>query len=102
MEEMESISRELKGISLMVNMVECGKTQLLSKDELYKLGYKLIIWPITTLLTAVKMMEQQLLLLKEEGISNYNSEDYYTFNQFTDLMGLPNYQSFSKSLLENK
>jgi 2,3-dimethylmalate lyase len=86
-EELELVARELKGVTLMANMVETGKTPLLTKEELNQLGYKFIIWPITTLLSAVKAMEDSLELLNNNGISK-PSEKLYTFNQYTDLIGL--------------
>jgi 2,3-dimethylmalate lyase len=86
-EELELVARELKGVTLMANMVETGKTPLLTKEELNQLGYKFIIWPITTLLSAVKAMEDALGLLHTNGISK-PSEKLYTFNQYTDLIGL--------------
>ncbi len=86
-EELELVARELKGVTLMANMVETGKTPLLTKEELNQLGYKFIIWPITTLLSAVKAMEDALVLLNNNGISK-PSEKLYTFNQYTDLIGL--------------
>jgi 2,3-dimethylmalate lyase len=89
-EELELVARELKGVTLMANMVETGKTPLLTKEELNQLGYKFIIWPITTLLSAVKAMEDALVLLNNNGISK-PSEKLYTFNQYTDLIGLGNH-----------
>lgn len=97
-EELELVARELKGVTLMANMVETGKTPLLSKEELNSLGYKFIIWPITTLLSSVKAMEDSLNLLISNGISR-PSEKQYTFNEYTELIGLDEQLRLSNELI---
>src|SRR5690606_1536045 len=95
--EMEYISNELKGYTLMVNMVENGKTPLHTVDELDKLGFRIIIWPDTTMISGIKAMEQALLNLKAQGISN-PSELFLTWNELTNLMGVPEYMELSERI----
>ena len=44
-EELERIGTEIGDWPLMANMVEFGKTPLLGADELYALGFSLVIYP---------------------------------------------------------
>lgn len=83
-EEMIMVANELKGVPLVANMVETGKTPLLSQKELSDLGYKLVIWPITALLSSVKSMETSLNELYQRGVSQPSNEKY-SFNEYTDF-----------------
>ena len=58
LEELRLVAERFRGVTLMANMVEDGKTPLLSAAELEALGYRLVIWPVTALLTATKAFEQ--------------------------------------------
>lgn len=100
-EEIELVANELKGVTLMANMVETGKTPLLTARELNSLGYKLIIWPITTLLSGLKAMEESLRELIANGISKPSNKKY-TFHQYTDLIGLNEQLQLSNLLIKEK
>lgn len=100
LEELQRVADELKGMHLMANMVETGKTPLLMREQLADMGYSLIIWPITTLLTAVKAMERYLLTLRDQGISSHDPLNYYSFQQFVGLLGLSEYHNFATELMK--
>lgn len=54
---------------LLANMTEFGKSPLLSAEELSKMGYRLILFPMTLFRAAAKAMEETLVGLKKEGTS---------------------------------
>jgi len=54
----------------MANMVENGKTPLLTADELSSLGFKLVIFPNTAMRAALKAMEQTLAQLMTDRTSS--------------------------------
>jgi len=43
---------------LLANMTEFGRSPLLPADELGRLGYKMVIWPVTALRIAARAMEE--------------------------------------------
>ena len=45
-------------VPLLANMTEFGRTPLLPADELGRLGYKMVIWPVTALRVAARAMEE--------------------------------------------
>lgn len=100
-EEIRLVSRELKGHILMANMVEGGRTPLLPSDELFKLGYKLIIYPITALLSGVNAMQQSLANLKKEGISTPDNTTM-TWPVMSQYIGLDDYKQLSEDLISKK
>ncbi len=64
-EELQEITK-LPGWT-MANMVEDGKTPLLTAEELSEIGFKFVIFPNTASRAAMRSMEDVLCLLKREG-----------------------------------
>jgi 2-methylisocitrate lyase-like PEP mutase family enzyme len=88
-EEMERISAALPDITLVANMVETGKTPLLTPDELAELGFTLIVSPLSLLFTMVQSLQTSLRLLAEEGSLRGHLDRLVDFDAFGRLVGLP-------------
>ena len=65
-EEIERVAREIKA-PLLSNQVPGGKTPGLTATELEKLGYKIVIFPVVSLMSATLAIESALTKLKERG-----------------------------------
>jgi methylisocitrate lyase len=65
-EEIERVAREIKA-PLLSNQVPGGKTPGLTVAELEKLGYKMVIFPVVSLMAATLAIEKALTELKETG-----------------------------------
>jgi 2,3-dimethylmalate lyase len=65
-EEIERVAREIK-VPLLSNQVPGGKTPGLTVTELEKLGYKIVIFPVVSLMSATLAIESALTKLKERG-----------------------------------
>lgn len=51
---------------LLANLVEGGKTPLVSWADLQEMGYRIVIWPLTAFGAAITAMREVLEVLKEE------------------------------------
>lgn len=98
-EEMRLIGQSLK-TPLVANMVEKGRTPVLSKDELESLGYKLAIFPVTALLSAVHAMQGVYRQFRSHGSSIGGETPLYDFTDLTKLMGFENVWEFEKRFIE--
>ena len=65
-EEFKTFASSLK-IPMMANMTEFGKTPLIKAEDFRKMGYKLVIFPVTLFRVSAKSMEEALESLKKEG-----------------------------------
>ena len=65
--EFEVFAKEVKGVPLMANMTEFGKTPYISVKEFEDMGYSIVIFPLTAFRVAMKSMEEALKELKESG-----------------------------------
>lgn len=87
--ELEMIARELSGVALVANMVEKGKTPLLTPAELADLGFRLIVSPLSILLTVAQAIRAAAQTLAEEGSMRDHLHNLMTFDDFTSVVGLP-------------
>jgi len=96
-EEMKNITRLIK-TPLLANMVEKGKTPVLTGKELEDMGYKIVIYPASTLYAATRALTDMLAALKsDDTTSTYGS--MVGFAEFNDLIGLQKYRDLEKSFL---
>jgi 2-methylisocitrate lyase-like PEP mutase family enzyme len=86
--EMEKICATFKGVPLLANMVEDGKTPMLGAATLGELGFKIAIYPVSALLAVTRRLQDvYATLLKGEGLPE--SESRVTFQKYNELVGLP-------------
>ena len=96
-DDIARVAAELKGVApLVFNWAEGGRTPPLSLDRIAELGYSLVIYPIGTLLAATAGIRSLLATLKSEGTPVSALGGLPTFEEFTDLIGLPEVQALEQ------
>jgi len=90
-EEMQQIADALPDVVLVANMVEKGKTPLLTPSELADLGFHMIVSPLSGLLAVSKALGDAYGVLREQGSMRDHQDLLTPFNDFTDIVGLPKY-----------
>lgn len=84
--EMEIFCQTIQGPK-MANMVEQGKTPLLSPAELNAMGYKIAAYPLTLIMAAIEAMEQALETLQ----TGVHPDRLVSFSHLQDVVGFPEY-----------
>ena len=87
--EAEEAARAFPGVPLLFNWAEGGKTPPISLERLKELGYRIVIFPISTLLAATAAMRWILQEIAEAGTPAAAMNTLPTFGEFTDFIGLP-------------
>jgi methylisocitrate lyase len=85
-EEFEQVGKVLDTY-LLANMTEFGTTPYLSVEEFGKLGYNMVIFPVTLQRTAMKAMEIVLQNIKDTGSNESSLENMQTRQELYDLLG---------------
>ena len=93
--EMEKICATCE-LPLMANMVEGGKTPVLSAQRLEELGYRIAIFPATGFLAAGAALTSVYETLRSEGSSVNAAAPLYNFTEFTRLMGFEEVWEFDR------
>jgi len=90
-EEMKRVNSEIK-VPTLANMVEGGRTPLLTNKELEEIGYSLVIYPTASTYVTAKAMFGLMEELKANGTTAKSFDKMITFADFNDLVGLGEYQ----------
>jgi 2-methylisocitrate lyase-like PEP mutase family enzyme len=95
-EEMRVIGARFD-LPLVANMVEKGRTPVLAKADLEAIGYRIVIFPVSALLAAVRAMAGVFGHLKATGSSLGAPVPLYDFADLSLLMGFDDVWDFEKN-----
>ena len=90
-EQLPKIAPRLKA-PLLYNMAASGKTPFLGREEIERLGFKLIIYPNWTMLAAIRAASEVLATLKQTGSIAGVAREVPSFKEFFDLLGMAEVQ----------
>ena len=96
-EELRRIADAFKGTPLVANLVEDGKTPLLTPRELEILGYRIILYPISALLAVTRRLEEVYALLVK-GDRNSLDGSRASFDYYNQVMNLPEMLAVTNAL----
>ena len=88
-DEASAVARAFPSVPLLFNWAEGGKTPPIGLDRLRELGYRIVIFPISTLLAATGAMRSILAEIAAAGTPAAALPGLPTFGEFTDFIGLP-------------
>jgi len=88
-DEMRRVNRTLQELDTpsMANMIEGGKTPLLSAAELQNLGYSVAAYPCGSVFTATKALQGWAAHLKSHGTTAGYLDRMLTFDEYLVFMG---------------
>jgi len=95
LEEMKKIGKSIKA-PLVANMIEGGATPISSADILHKIGFKIILYPLSVLFANTFATMNILQELKKTGDTSKFKQKVINFDQFNDLVDLPKFQKLEK------
>jgi methylisocitrate lyase len=86
------------GCPLLANMTEFGRSPLLSADELSRLGYRMVIWPVTALRVAARAMEETYEVLARTGTQAALLERMQSRRELYELIGYHDYEALDATM----
>jgi 2-methylisocitrate lyase-like PEP mutase family enzyme len=86
----------------MANMVEGGKTPMLSAPELEALGFSLVIFPGGIVRTLAKTAAEYYASLAAHGSTQPFRDRMFDFTELNDLLGTPEMIERGKRLERNR
>ncbi|MFB5606042.1 MAG: oxaloacetate decarboxylase [Nitrosarchaeum sp.] len=95
LEEMKIIGKAIKA-PLVANMIEGGATPMNSAETLHKLGFKIILYPLSVLFANTFATMNILKELKKTGTTAKFKEKVVNFDQFNELVELNKFQKLEK------
>ena len=95
-DELREVARAIPDAPLFANMIEGGKTPLLSSAELRELGYAMVVYPLAALFSAAKAVEETYRALFEEKTTRSRQHAMVGFEQFEEMIGVPDWQALER------
>jgi 2-methylisocitrate lyase-like PEP mutase family enzyme len=88
-DEITTVARAFPDVPLLFNYAEGGKTPPVTHDFLRELGFRIVIFPIATLLVATSAIRTALARIKADGSPVGLLGALLGFGEFLDFIGLP-------------
>jgi methylisocitrate lyase len=93
------IAARLPGVMLLANITEFGRTPNLTAAELQELGYRMVIWPVSSLRVANKAQAELYGALRRDGGTQAMQSKMQTRAELYDLIGLHDYEALDASIV---
>ena len=90
---LERVANEVEGAVRVANMIEGGRTPLLTAAELHDLGFDLIVTPLSALFAATKAMTAAFAALRAEGTLRDHPELGVSFGEFEPVVDLAGHRA---------
>lgn len=89
LQEIREIPQAFPDTPLLINMMEGGKTPLVSQRTLERWGFRMIAHPITSILAQTKAIQDALVQLRRHGTTReWSDTRLFDFWEFGRLIGL--------------
>lgn len=98
--ELRKVAETFRGTPLLANIVEDGKTPLLSPKELEEIGFKIVLYPISALLAVTRRLEDAYAALIAGNRAHLDAHRA-RFAEYNAVVGLPEMLADAAKLAEN-
>lgn len=94
-EELSKVADEVDA-PLVANMIEEGVTPTLNAMQLFDMGYRIALFPLSALFSATFAIKNVLSELKQTGSTQNGRKQMVTFGEFNNLVDLQRYMELEK------
>jgi methylisocitrate lyase len=91
-EQMQAINNQVDAPTL-ANNIEGGKSPLLSVEELEKIGYNIVVFPVSATYAVAKAVADLMAQIATTGTTAGFTDRMFSFEQFNNLVGLDQLRS---------
>jgi methylisocitrate lyase len=96
----EKFAKALPSVPLLANMTEFGKTPFYTAKEFEEMGYKMVIWPVTSLRVANKAQAKLYATIARDGSTEAMLPEMQTRAELYDVIGLHDYEALDASIVQ--
>lgn len=96
-EDFQAFSDQVK-VPLLANMTEFGQTPYLTAEEFESFGYKMVIYPVTSLRVAAKAYERVFSLIMEKGTQKEAIQDMQTREALYETISYHDFESLDEAI----
>lgn len=94
--EFEKFARELPGVPLLANMTEFGKGPLVPRARLAEMGYRMVLYPVTGLRSALKAAQGVLAEVRDAGSQEAKLDQMLSRRELYELLDYDGFEARDK------
>ena len=94
-----AFAERLPGVPLLANMTEFGRTPFFTAAEFQQMGYRMVIWPVSSLRVANKAQERLFSTLTRDGSTEAMLDEMQTRAELYNLIGLRDFEALDASIV---
>jgi len=98
-EMFREFAARMPGVPLLANMTEFGRTPFFTASEFEEMGYRMVIWPVSSLRVANKAQEKLYGTIARDGSTKAMLEDMQTRAELYAAIGLADYEALDASIV---
>ena len=99
-EMFKEVARRLPGVPLLANMTEFGRTPFFTAKEFEDMGYKMVIWPVSSLRVANKAQVELYTALARDGGTHKMIDRMQTRAELYATIGYHDYEALDASIVK--
>ncbi len=99
-EMFRAFAKAMPSVTLLANMTEFGQTPFFTASEFEAMGYKMVIWPVSSLRVANKAQARLYAALRRDGGTQNMLADMQTRAELYDTIGYHLYEALDSSIVE--
>jgi len=96
----EDFARRLPGVPLLANMTEFGRTPFFTATEFEAMGYRMVIWPVSSLRVANKAQQNLFVALRRDGGTHAMLDQMQTRAELYETIRLHDYEALDASIIQ--
>ncbi len=94
--ELEEVARAFDDVPLLFNYAEGGKSPAVEHEVLRRLGFSIVIFPLSAMLAATAAIRTVLAQIKRDGTPVNALPNLIGFQDFLEFIGLPEVQALER------
>ena len=98
-EMFREFASRMPGVPLLANMTEFGKTPFFTASEFEAMGYRMVIWPVSSLRVANKAQEKLYATIAADGSTKAMVPEMQTRAELYATIGLADYEALDASIV---
>ncbi len=98
-EMFRAFAARMPGVPLLANMTEFGRTPFFTAADFEAMGYKMVIWPVSSLRVANKAQDRLYATLARDGSTEAMVADMQTRAELYDTIGLAQFEKLDASIV---
>lgn len=98
-EMFREFAARMPGVPLLANMTEFGRTPFFTADAFEAMGYRMVIWPVSSLRVANKAQERLYATLRRDGSTEAMLAEMQTRAELYAMIDLAGYEALDASIV---